>query len=233
MAPQLKKGDKVYLLTRNWKTKKPKTKKLDNIKVRLFSVKEKTGPVNIKIRLPRDARVHPNFHILMIEPADQSTPLQETFHYQPEEEQEFEVEQILARKGQQYLVKWKGYPDSENTWKPLKNLVNCELLLRQFQQKQDWTARPAGGMCQWLIKLNLCHLTPSLSPSTEASASHRPQHPPTPFTSETDKSALWQVVWRVYYVLPCQWLHPHRGCPGTCSEIPRTQRHKTFHAECM
>ena len=25
MAPQLKKGDKVYLLTRNWKMKKPKT----------------------------------------------------------------------------------------------------------------------------------------------------------------------------------------------------------------
>ena len=132
---QLKKGDKVYLLTRNWKTKKPKTKKLDNIKVRPFSVKEKTGPVNVKIRLPRDTRVHPNFHILMIEPADQSTPLQETFHYQPKEEQEFKVEQILARKSQQYLVKWKGYPDSENTWEPLKNLVNCQLLLQQFWQE--------------------------------------------------------------------------------------------------
>ena len=100
MAPQLKKGDKVYLLTKNWKTKKLKTKKLDNIKFRLFSVEEKTGPVNIKIRLLRDARVYPNFHISMIEPADQSTLLQEIFYYQPEEEQEFEVEQILARKGQ-------------------------------------------------------------------------------------------------------------------------------------
>ena len=137
MAPQLKKGDKVYLLTRNWKTKKPRTKKLDHVKVGLFSVEERTRPVNIRLRLPRDARVHPNFHILMIEPADQSTPLQETFHYQPEEEQEFEVKQILARKGQQYLVKWKGYPDSENTWEPLKNLVNCQLLLRQFRQEQD------------------------------------------------------------------------------------------------
>ena len=71
----------------------------------------------------------------MIKPADQSTPLQETFHYQPEEEQEFEVKQILARKGQQYLVKWKGYPDLENTWELLKNLANCQLLLGQFQQE--------------------------------------------------------------------------------------------------
>ena len=36
----------------------------------------------------------------MIKLADQSTPLQETFHYQPEEEQEFEIKQILKRKGQ-------------------------------------------------------------------------------------------------------------------------------------
>ena len=100
IAPQLKKGDKVYLLTRNWKTKKPRTKKLDHVKVRLFSVEEKTGLVNIRLRLPRDAQVHPNFHISMIKLADQSTPLQETFYYQPEEEQEFEAEQILKRKGQ-------------------------------------------------------------------------------------------------------------------------------------
>ena len=137
MAPQLKKGDKVYLLTRNWKTKKPRTKKLDYVKVRLFSVEEKTGPVNVRLRLPRDAWVHPNFHISIIKLADQSTPLQEIFHYQPEEEQEFKAEQILKRKGQRYLVKWKNYPDLENTWEPLRNLTNCQLLLQQFQQKQD------------------------------------------------------------------------------------------------
>ena len=100
IAPQLKKEDKVYLLTKNWKVKKPRTKKLDYVKVRLFSVEERTRPVNIRLRLLRDAWVHSNFHILMIELADQSTPLQETFHYQPEEEQEFEVEQILKRKSQ-------------------------------------------------------------------------------------------------------------------------------------
>ena len=49
MAPQLKKRDKVYLLTKNWKTRKLKTKKLDNIKVGLFLVEERTGPVNVKI----------------------------------------------------------------------------------------------------------------------------------------------------------------------------------------
>ena len=106
MAPQLKKGDKVYLLTKNWKVKKPRTKKLDHVKVGPFSVEEKTRPVNVRLRLPRDA-------------------------------QEFEAEQILKRKGQRYLVKWKDYPDSENTWEPLRNLANCQLLLQQFRQEQD------------------------------------------------------------------------------------------------
>ena len=92
MASQLKKGDKVYLLTKNWKVKPPRMKKLDHIKVRPFLVEERTGPVNIRLRLLRDAQVHPNFHISMIEPADPEIPLQETFHYQSEEEQKFEVE---------------------------------------------------------------------------------------------------------------------------------------------
>ena len=43
MASQLKKGDKVYLLTKNWKVKPPRMKKLDHIKVGPFLVEEKTN----------------------------------------------------------------------------------------------------------------------------------------------------------------------------------------------
>ncbi|XP_036389956.1 histone-lysine N-methyltransferase SUV39H1-like isoform X1 [Megalops cyprinoides] len=35
-----------------------------------------------------------------------------------------------------YLVKWKDYPESENTWEPRKNL-KCVKLLRQFQQDME------------------------------------------------------------------------------------------------
>ena len=49
MASQLKKGDKVYLLTKNWKVKPSRMKKLDHIKVRPFLVEEKTGPVNVRL----------------------------------------------------------------------------------------------------------------------------------------------------------------------------------------
>jgi len=50
-----------------------------------------------------------------LELADPETPCQETFYFEKEKEDEFEVERILEQKGQNYLIKWKGYPDSENT----------------------------------------------------------------------------------------------------------------------
>ena len=92
--------------------------------------------INYKLQLPDDAKIHPVFHISLLEPADPETPLQTTFHFQTEEEDEFEVERILEQRGQRYLVKWKGYPHSENTWEPKNNLRNCQKLLQQFQQNR-------------------------------------------------------------------------------------------------
>ena len=135
-APQLKKGDKVYLNAKNLRTKTPRTKKLENVKVGPFFIKEQRGPVNYQLELPPDAKIHPVFHVSLLEPADPAIPVQTTFHYQADEEQEFEVEKILGQRGQKYLVKWKGYPPEENTWEPLKNLGNCRLLLQQFRQQR-------------------------------------------------------------------------------------------------
>jgi len=130
-APQLKKGDRVYLFTKNLKTRKS-SKKLDHVKVESFLVKKAKGPVNYELDLPKDARVFLVFHISLLEPADASTPLQDTFHFKPQEKEQFEVEKILKHKGQKFLIKWKGYPTLENTWEPLKNLHRCKDLVEEF-----------------------------------------------------------------------------------------------------
>ena len=96
MAPQLERGDKVYLLTRNLRTRRP-LKKLDHVRVGLFFIKQPKGPVNYKLELPKDARIHPMFHVLLLKPVDPSTPIQATLNYQPEED-EFEVERIIDDK---------------------------------------------------------------------------------------------------------------------------------------
>ena len=51
-----------------------------------------------------------------------------------DEENEFEVEKILQYKNGQYLVKWKGYLETENTWEPAANLANCQQKLREFER---------------------------------------------------------------------------------------------------
>jgi len=71
--------------------------------------------VSYELDLPKDAKVHPVFYISLLEPADPKIPLQETFHFEIKEENVFEVEKILKQQGQKYLIKWKGYPPTENT----------------------------------------------------------------------------------------------------------------------
>jgi len=134
-APQLKEGDKVYLLTKNLKTRRG-TKKLDHVKVGPFLVDEQRGKASYKLRLPKDARIHPVFHISLLEPADPDTALQTTFHFEPQEETEFEPETILEQRGQRYLIKWKGYPNEDNTWEPRTHLKNSPRLRNQFHRNQ-------------------------------------------------------------------------------------------------
>ena len=81
------------------------------------------------------------FYILLLEPADLATPLQDTFYYEIKEENKFEVEAILAQEGQQYLIKWKGYPEAENTWEPKMNFQNCQQLLRQWKKSRQGEGR--------------------------------------------------------------------------------------------
>ena len=138
MAPQLERGDKVYLLTRNLKTKRP-SKKLDHVRVGPFFIKQPKGPVNYELELPKDARIHPVFHVSLLEPADPSTPIQATLNYQPEED-EFEVERIIDDKKEgnvtMFLIKWKGYPGTENSWEPETNLQNCQRALREYHRRR-------------------------------------------------------------------------------------------------
>ncbi len=144
MAPQLKKGDKVYLSTKNLRAQKP-SKKLDAVKVGPFLIKDQKGPVNYELELPQDARIHPVFHISLLEPAHPDSTLQTTWHYEPQETAEYEVEKILDQKGQRYLIKWKGYDDTHNTWEPKKNLNGCRDLIQQYHQSKGTTApRPPG-----------------------------------------------------------------------------------------
>jgi hypothetical protein len=87
-------------------------------------------------------KLHPVFHVDLLTPY-RETEFHGTNYDKPppdliDEEEEYEVEQIVAsrRFGQgrklQYLVKWKGYSDAENQW-VAKEDVFTEDAIREFQ----------------------------------------------------------------------------------------------------
>ncbi|KKA24011.1 hypothetical protein T310_1993 [Rasamsonia emersonii CBS 393.64] len=139
-GPDLKEGEKVYLLQRNIKTKQPSAK-LDHIRLGPFTIEKKTGPVNYKLKLPESMKIHPVFHISLLEQAPENAKEPGNIELDDTTEEEYKVEKILARRkvnGQTYyLVKWKGYDTSENTWEPIKNLTNCHEKIREFHQRRQ------------------------------------------------------------------------------------------------
>lgn len=60
-----------------------------------------------------------------------------------EPEEEFEVERIddHRQKGKTtlFFVKWKGYPDEENTWEPKSNLAHAAELLKEYEASAEET----------------------------------------------------------------------------------------------
>ncbi|KAL1437269.1 hypothetical protein MTO96_001342 [Rhipicephalus appendiculatus] len=61
---------------------------------------------------------------------------------QSDETDVYEVEKILEyrirRQGKkrigEYLIRWKNFGPSEDTWEPRRNLVGCETLLKEFEE---------------------------------------------------------------------------------------------------
>jgi hypothetical protein len=98
--------------------------------------------VNYRLELPTQWSIHPVFHIDLLTPYHE-TPIHGANYQRPppdlvEGEEEYEVETVLASqrfgrgKKLQYLVKWKGYPDSDNQWIN-KEDVFADDVIREFK----------------------------------------------------------------------------------------------------
>jgi hypothetical protein len=128
-GPILKEGDKVYLLQKNIKTKKPSSK-LDFTKLEPFEIKEKKESLNYKLRFPEEIRLYLIFYIGLFEPAHPKTLLQiDITGIDPEFEiPSYNIEKILDMRiisnRPYYLIKWKGFIYTENIWEPIKNITN-------------------------------------------------------------------------------------------------------------
>lgn len=149
-APTFKRGEKVYLLRRNLKTTRP-SDKLDYKKLGPYKIVKQTGPVNYKLDLPSTMKnVHPVFHVSLLEKAAQNVPVNtQPIEIEMENDREYEVERILDHRlttngKTEYLVRWKGYDDSENTWEPSQHLTHCRELVRRYHLNAPSTPNTHG-----------------------------------------------------------------------------------------
>jgi hypothetical protein len=120
MFTPFKKGDQVWLDSRNLKTTYHKKMKLK--REGLFTITEVLGPVTYRLKLPTTWRVHDVFHATLLRRYKENEVYGQNFNEPPPElvegEEVYEVETILKHRkrgrGWQYFVKWRGYPISDS-----------------------------------------------------------------------------------------------------------------------
>ena len=139
-----KDNDMVWLEGRNLRIDQPSVK-LAAKRHGPFPIKRVLSPVTYQLTLPPTWKIHDVFHVDLLTPYIETDFHGENFTRPPPDliagEDEYEVEQILdsRRHGRgrkvQYLVKWRGYPDSDNQWVNWDDM-HAEEALAEFRNKR-------------------------------------------------------------------------------------------------
>jgi transposase InsO family protein len=128
-------SDWVLLSTKHLRSRRPSRKLADKF-IGPYQIEGVAGDHGLayKLRLPSSTRLHSTFPITSLEPyrprtgEDPASPTDIPFL----DETSYEVEAILDHKGPRrnrfYLIKWKDYDDTENSWEPRGNLDDGPLL---------------------------------------------------------------------------------------------------------
>jgi hypothetical protein len=152
--PDIKIDDLVMLNARNIRTKRP-SKKLSPKLYGPFKVLEKRGERAFKLEISPRWKIHPVFHVSLLEPYRRSErENREQPPRDPEEidgDLEWEVERIVkseiisytrrvrGRNRQmrelRYFVKWAGCSEDENTWEPPESLEHAQEMVERFHRE--------------------------------------------------------------------------------------------------
>src|SRR5579863_2971376 len=110
---------------------------------------------NYKLKLLPQMRIHPVFHNSLLKPYKETREHGPNFTCPPPEiiageEGHYEIEKILKvhpmrnRKSVQYLIHWKGYLDSDDSWLPAKELAHAQDLVQEFEKRQTCQTSKEG-----------------------------------------------------------------------------------------
>jgi len=135
-----KEGEEVWLSTQNLKLPQGITKKLSSKYTGPFKVLEVISPVACKLELPASWKIHSVFHISQLKKYVSNSDTASSVEIEIEENQqvEYAVHKIIGKRlgkdaQMEYLVLWKGYPESEATWESYE-VVKDLAALDEFEQ---------------------------------------------------------------------------------------------------
>jgi chromodomain-containing protein/integrase-like protein len=108
-----------------------------------FSITKVVSPVAFQLHIPMAWNIHDIFHASLLSPYHESLEHGPNYSRPPpdllEGEEEYEVECIVNHRCSgrtrtlQYLIKWKGYLEADNTWEPADQVHAPDLIATYHQ----------------------------------------------------------------------------------------------------
>lgn len=101
-----------------------------------YKIEKIISSTSYRVRMPANVRTHPVFHAsqLKLHRVSKEYPDRKGNREDPlviDDEDYYIVDTILDRRRHrrriQYLVKWRGYPESESTWEPRSSLITASV----------------------------------------------------------------------------------------------------------
>ncbi|KAI5115147.1 hypothetical protein M0805_004614 [Coniferiporia weirii] len=137
-------GDKVWLEATNLHFPN-RSRKLAPKREGPFPITQVLSPLNYHLKLPPAWKIHPVFHASLLSAYTETDIHRPPFTQPPpdqiEDHQEFEIEAIVSHKGNgnrhRFLVKWTGYPSSENQWLPETELSHAAETLKTYKKLKN------------------------------------------------------------------------------------------------
>src|SRR5579863_6014535 len=206
-----------------------------------FQIVRVISPVAYQLELPHQWNIHPVFHASLLTPYVETDSHGPNYSRPPPDliagEAEYEVEQIRShrrhgrRKQLQYLLKWKGYPESDNTWEPADQVHAPDLIkayhrrhqLEHIKASTTAPVPPTHSSPTWSRSSVLSSAPPPTQPTNSQSSNPGldPTSPtPTPSnTAVSAESATARVTTSTKF-----WLRPGAPTilPANASPFPQT-----------
>src|SRR6516164_9145336 len=148
-TPIYKIRDKVMISSHNYNINRPSRKLAEKL-MGPFEIVELYLPNAIKVKLPRGIKIDPRVNVSRVRPYHEPTipgqrnptppPLevyQDSLRYEVER-----IEDSRLRRGRlEYLIKWRGFTEDNNTWEPATNVDQAPQAVADFYKRHPGAPR--------------------------------------------------------------------------------------------